>query len=207
MRGVLVSIEGIDGAGKDTQAKLVEGRLRIDGFTTFAHSYPDYASRYGKIIREYLNKEVEMESDELFFLQMLDKQKDRKIIEQELNSGGVLLMDRYLHSQIAYQSAGGFDYEKSKSIISLSGMPIPDLLVYIDIPTETARERKLVQRGGLDRYESSMDYLERVRGVYETLYRERFGASEWLKIDGLEERGKICETIYMRIKELNKLGD
>ena len=207
MRGVLVSIEGIDGAGKDTQARLLESRLRSNGVVTFSHSYPDYSSRYGKIIREYLDRKIEMGQDELFFLQMLDKQKDRKKIEQELTNGGVLLMDRYLHSQIAYQSAGGFEYEKSKGIIGLSGMPVPDLVIYIDIPAETSRERKLAQRGGLDRYEGSMEYLEKVRGVYEALYREKFGAAVWIKINGLDERGKIGEAIYMSVMKLIRQGD
>lgn len=180
---------------------------RLNNFRTktVVYNYPDYSSRYGRIIKDYLYGKIEMENDELFFLQMLDKQKDRAKIKKELIEGDTIIMNRYLHSQIAYQSASGFDYESAKKIISLSKMPVPDILVYIDIDTETALKRKRIQKSGnLDRHEKSADYLQKVKGVYKKLETEKFGCKDWISIDGNRDYPTIHEEIYMEVCRILK---
>lgn len=203
MEGSLICFEGIDGSGKNTQAAMLGERLDGQGMGFANFSYPDYNSRYGKIIREYLDKKIEMDVWEFFFLQMLDKEKDKRRIEEERGKGKVLIMDRYVHSQIAYQSAGGFDYESAKKIIELSGMPRPSVVFYLDVSAEVSVERKKKQHSGaLDRHESASAYLNKVRGVYNKLYDERFFCENWIKIDGREEAGVIHEKVFLEVSRL-----
>ncbi len=202
MKGVLICLEGIDGAGKNTQAEMLAKRLGSD-MTIRKYSYPDYKSRYGKIIREYLDKKIEMEMDEFFFLQVLDKQKDRPSIEKQLMEGEVLIMDRYVYSHIAYESAGGFDYEAAKEIVEFSKMPNPDIVIYLDVAADVSMERKHKQHSGkLDRLEAMSSYLNKVREVYDRLYHERYGTGNWIKIDASKNPAEIHEEIYMEVCKL-----
>lgn len=203
MRGLLVCFEGIDGAGKRTQAEMLDKWLRQEEFETRIYSYPDYGSRYGKMIREYLDGKMEMGVGEFFFLQMLDKEKDAAKITKERESGMVILADRYVDSQIAYQSAGGFNYEVAKKIVCLSGMPVPDLVFYIDVPVEVSAQRKMSQKGSLDRHEAFASYLQKVKGYYDILYKEN--RDFWVKIDGTKEIGAVHKDVVAAMEKiLNK---
>ncbi len=184
---------------------MLAKRLKDLKTKTVVYNYPDYSSRYGKIIKDYLYGKIEMENDELFFLQMLDKQKDRTKIKNELMEGDTIIMNRYLHSQLAYQCASGFDYESAKKIINLSKMPVPDIVVYMDIDTETALKRKKIQKSGdLDRNEKSEDYLQKVKGMYKKLEAEKFGCKNWISINGNRDYPTIHEEIYMEVCRILK---
>ncbi|HUB92697.1 MAG TPA: dTMP kinase [Candidatus Saccharimonadales bacterium] len=201
--GLIVCFEGIDGAGKNTQARMLKRRLETAGVKTESYSYPDYKGRYGRIIRAYLDRKIEMGVDEFLLLHMLDKQKDRRRIERGLEKGEVLIMDRYLDSVVAYQSAGGFPYDSAKKIVLLFGMPPPDIVIYLDIPVRVSTLRKNRQRHGvLDRHESSAAYLNKVRGVYNKLYAERFGCGTWVRIDGTGGAAAVHEKVFLEVNKL-----
>lgn len=202
MKGILVCLEGIDGAGKNTQAHLLSKRLSKLGIKSAIYSYPDYNSLYGKIIKKFLNKKLELSIDELFFLHVLDKQKDKEKISKDLKRGRVVIADRYIESAIAYQVAGGFDYKNAKAIFRLSGLPHPDVIFYLDVPVGISFGRKLRQKGSLDRFEKAKAYLGKVRQVYNKMYAERFDSKNWVKIDGKNKVEKVQEEIYMRVGKL-----
>ena len=200
MKGLLVCFEGIDGAGKRTQAELLGKWLQQEGFATKNYSYPDYEGVYGKIIRDYLNKKIEMGVGEFFFLQMLDKVKDAIRITGERNAGMVVIADRYVDSQVAYQSAGGFNYEAAKKIIGLSGMPVPDIVFYIDVTIEISMKRKASQKGDLDRHESFAAYLKKVKEYYDMIYKEKHNT--WVKIDSAKDIDSVHEEVVAAVEKL-----
>lgn len=205
MKGRIVCLEGIEGAGKDTQAQLLSRRLQEEGFDTLIYSYPDYNSRYGQIMREYLDKKIELGIEELFFLNVLDKQKDKARLESDLKAGKIIIMNRYIFSVLAYQVAGGFDYQKAKTIIGLSGLPSPDIALYLEIPVELSLQRKTSQKkGDLDRFEESSAYLKKVKGVYDRIFKEAFGCSNWVRIDATAPVGKVHDRILLEVKKLLK---
>jgi dTMP kinase len=206
LEGTLICVEGIDGAGKSTQTEMLAERLKDSRSKVIIYNYPDYSSRYGRIIKDYLYGKIEMENDEFFFLQMLDKQKDRAKIRNDMNEGSTIIMNRYIHSQIAYQCASGFDYESAKKIINLSKMPLPDIVVYIDVDIGTALKRKKIQKSGnLDRNEKSEEYLQTVKNTYKKLESERFGCRKWLRVDGNRDYSTIHEEIYMEVCNILKI--
>lgn len=200
MEGLFVCIEGIDGSGKTTQAKLLIDRLRGDEKKVSLYSYPTHDSRYGKIIRdEFLAGKIEMSVEEQFLLYLLDMQSDKKKIISELSSGSIVMSERYFVSTIAYQSAGNFDYEKAKAVEEIMALPRPDLIFYIDLEPEIAFERKKKQKGKTDIFESAQEYMNKVRNVYEKLYSERYGAKTWIRIDGTKSEKEISDLIFAAV--------
>lgn len=202
MKGMFVCIEGIDGAGKNTQSKMLGEHLKTLGIKSKIYSYPDYDSHYGRIIKDFLDKKIELTTEELLFLHVLDKQKDKTSVEDDLKQGNVVITDRYLISAIAYPIAAGVDYESAKTVAVLSKLPKPDVVFYIDIPVSVSMERKRKQKGSLDRFEAASSYLNKVSATYNRLYRERFSCANWIRIDGEKEVGTVHKEI---LSELNKL--
>jgi dTMP kinase len=203
LEGLLVCLEGIDGAGKNTQARLLEKKLKEIGIKSVIYSYPDYTSRYGKAIKEFLDKKIELSNDELVFLHLLDRIQNRASLRKDLSSGKVVITDRYFYSIIAYQGAGGFDYENLKMIVESAGLSLPDIVFYLDVTVDLSIERKGRQKKGkLDRFEAAAAYLNKVRGVYNKLYDERFACDKWIRIDGRGSVTKVQKEIFAEVSKL-----
>ena len=200
VEGLFVCIEGIDGSGKTTQAKLLIDKIQGSGKKVSLFSYPTHDSRYGKIIREeFLAGKVDMGIEEQFLLYLLDMQSDKKNILESVSKGNIVISERYFISTIAYQSAGSFDYEKAKAVEELMSLPRPDIIFYIDIKPEIAFERKKKQKGKTDRFESAKEYMNKVYNVYEKLYSERYGSKTWIRIDGSKSEQEISNFIFSAI--------
>lgn len=202
MEGKIIVIEGIDGAGKATQSKLIREKLEEKGKDSLIYSYPDYSSVYGKRIKDFLYKKINIKVDELFMLYLTDMIKDRDKMLSEISNGKNLIIDRFFFSTIAYQSAGGFDYNKGKEIVKLMGMPVPDFTFYIDVPIETSMQRKEKQKGKMDvdKFESNKLFLENVSKYYNKLIQEKFYSKYWKMIDG---KLKIEEINDLIMKDIN----
>ncbi|EFD92317.1 MAG: thymidylate kinase [Candidatus Parvarchaeum acidophilus ARMAN-5] len=196
MVGKIIVIEGIDGAGKATQSKLLKEKLESNGITVSSYSYPDYSSVYGARIKSFLYKEIKIKVDELFMLYLIDMVKDREKMINELKSGNYIIIDRFFFSTIAYQSAGGFDYDNCKKIIKLFDMPVPEITFFIDVPVDVSMSRKEKQKGKLDvdKFESNKVFLQNVSLYYKKLMEENFYSKKWKRIDG-----------NLKIEEINDL--
>lgn len=199
MEGKLIVIEGIDGAGKATQAKILKEQLESQGKTVSVYSYPDYSSVYGERIKSFLYKKIDLKVDELFMLYLIDMVKDRNSIIEDIKKGNDVLIDRFFFSTIAYQSAGGFSYETGKELVKLLGMPPITVVFYINVPVDISMQRKEKQKGKMDvdKFESNKMFLSNVSKVYDQLKSENFYAKKWVEIDG----SKSIEEISSLIKE------
>jgi dTMP kinase len=199
MEGKLIVIEGIDGAGKATQAKILKEKLESEGKQVSVYSYPDYSSVYGERIKSFLYKKIEIKVDELFMLYLIDMVKDRHKIADDIKNGNYVIIDRFFFSTIAYQSAGGFSYENGKEFVKLLGMPSIDVVFYINVPVDISMQRKEKQKGKMDvdKFESNKLFLSKVSTFYSKLKNESFYAKKWLEIDG----NKTIDEISYLIKE------
>ncbi|MDE1874113.1 MAG: dTMP kinase [Candidatus Micrarchaeota archaeon] len=203
MRGLLVVIEGPDGSGKRTQTELLAEHLVKEGLKVKWYSYPDYGSPYGRLLAEHLEGRKTRGTKEVFLLFLADMVANAEEVERELETGGVVLMDRYFQSTVAYQSATGFRYEDAKRVEDIFGLREPDIAIYTDIPSETAMRRKKRQKelagGKADRHETSREIQDKVREVYERMISEGYGAKRWVKIDGTgsreEQHKRIAEVV------------
>lgn len=177
---MLITIEGIDGSGKATQAKLVQKNLEESGLRSTIFSFPAYqSSAYGDLIAEYLNgnlgklEDIHPKLAALMF--SVDRLHAKEQLDALLDEGGIVICDRYVHSNIAYQSARVPEDEQtdfSNWLYDLefktNDMPKPDAAFFLNVAPDVARERVL-QKDPRDYTDKAEDLHEQEHGYMETV--------------------------------------
>lgn len=211
---MLITLEGGDGSGKRTQAELLKAELEKKGYETLSLSYPDYSSLYGQLIYDHvLNCFRPISVDEQFLMYLVDQVKDKKLVLRSFDEGKIVITDRYFLSTIAYQTAGGFDYETAKQMEILMGLPKPSIVFYFDVPVKVAIALKYKQNGKLDGFEKQIAYQEGVKAVFERLMTDKSLPLNWVRIDcikGMEgspedimrSKGNIHEEVMLHVNKL-----
>lgn len=202
MKGILIDFEGIDGSGKRTQSILLQKKLTKSHIQSSIYSYPDYESAYGKIIKQFLDYNINLSVDEQFLLYLLDMIKDKEQVKQELKKGTVIIMDRYFFSTIAYQCANLFDFNAAKKIIRSIDLAIPSIVFYLDVPVDIALYRKREQKGNEDRFEKDILFLGEVKKIYNTIIKEYSHFTKWVKLNGLDSPDTIQKIILSKVYDL-----
>jgi len=158
--GLLIVFEGTDGTGKSTQLSLLETALTKKGFSVESTFEPSNG-KYGKQIRALFTDRRKISREEELDLFIADR-KDHvdRLITPALQSGKIVLCDRYYLSTIAYQGAAGLDpdYILSRNYFA----PVPDLAILFHASIETGVRRITEGRGEkLNDFEKE-DYLQKV---------------------------------------------
>jgi dTMP kinase len=162
-KGKLIAIEGIDGAGKTTFAKALFETLKKRGINCIFSCEPTSGPFGEKIKSALIKKESNPQDLKLLFL------KDRKwhvenIIIPALEAQKWIILDRYYPSTLAYQSSQGLSL-KELLIENETIAPIPDLVIYLDLPLEIAFKRIGNREKKLTIFEKR-EFLERVMETY-----------------------------------------
>ena len=197
MKGRLIVIEGIDGAGGETQSKKMLQYLQGRKIQAERVYYPDYGNPFGDLIHEYLHKKYEFNVDAQFLLYALDMVKDRERILGWLNQGKIVIADRYFTSTIAYQGLRGFPAENALKFAEIFRLPKPDVILYLKVSPEISIKRKKGEKRNLDRNEADKAFLEKVSKSYESLVKNQTWGS-WFVIDG----EKSIEEVFSQIKKV-----
>lgn len=196
---MFIVLEGIDGAGGETQTRLLVEFLEKMGIQTKVLSYPNPESPIGKIIYDYLNKRFELSPDVQMSLYATDMLLDRESINAALKDDVVVIANRYFLSTLAYQcGVKGVPEKDGLDFASLMRLPVPDLVIFIDISHETSVRRKYHEKGNLDRHEEDKDFLKRVRESYLNLVDKKIFTNEWIVVDG----EKSIEDVAAEIREI-----
>lgn len=176
MRGKFITLEGIDGSGKSTQARLLASALRMDGVDILPTMQPG-GTPLGRRLREAFleTEEVVHPMAELLLFAADRAQHVHFLIEPALEAGRIVISDRYADATTAYQGAGrGFDKDDVAKVIELAtGGLKPDLTLFFDIPVETAIART-ANRGSDETIKNRMDrettdFYVRVRDAYHAI--------------------------------------
>jgi dTMP kinase len=189
-RGRLIAIEGIDGSGKRTQSRLLEHSLQSKGFVVYATGFPQYESWFGKMVGKFLNGEFgPLQAVDPHFSALLyagDRFEAKARIESSLKDGKIVLVDRYVASNLAHQVARAAPEKRSEFLrwiehleYSIYGLPREDLILYLRVPP--AEAQKLVAqksernytRASHDLQEKSLHHLEDAAEMYDMLSRSR----------------------------------
>ena len=154
---LFIVIEGIDGSGKTTQAKMLFKKLIRRGYRVALLAEPT-GSVYGRKIREKL-REGNYTAEELYELFVKDRMLNAKNIQSLLRWGYIVILDRYYISTIAYQGAQGIPIDRILN--DHKNLPQPDIIIILDIDPVTA----LGRLKNKDTFETR-EFLERVREIY-----------------------------------------
>jgi dTMP kinase len=187
--GYLVAIEGIDGSGKGTQAKRLLQRLEDDGKRAALLSFPRYdATFFGRAVGDYLNGAFgSLDHVNPFFSALLfagDRFESRSLLAEALAGNDVVVLDRYVASNVAHQAARLEGTARERLIAAIEylefdlyQLPRPDLVVLLDLSVAHAQRliankpaRSYTERSA-DIQEADADYLARVRDLYLDLAR------------------------------------
>lgn len=164
-KGILVTIEGIDGVGKSSQAALLSQFLRSKGYDVVELKEPTDGV-WGKKIKHLSKKgrDVSPKEECQWFLQ--DRVEDvEKNINPALNSGKIVIMDRYYYSNMAYQGALGLNVKKIQQE-NEKFSPIPDLVIILDAPPKLGLDRiKNLRKEDLNYFED-LEYQIAVRELF-----------------------------------------
>jgi dTMP kinase len=186
--GLLVSIEGCDGSGKTSLCSEIERKI---GRPVKTFHYPNRDGLHGELLSSFLNKTLALEAHYTHLLFSSNRYSEKDDIEQALHSFDLVLVDRYIHSGIAYSTARGVC---KKWCVELEReMPRPDLIILLKCTTAEASRRILSRgssRGGgrfPERDETDMGFQTRVQDEYTKLM-----GSKWRII---ETDGQTLHTI------------
>ncbi len=169
MAGTFITLEGIDGCGKSTQAQLLASALREAGFEVVALREPGGTSISEKIRALLLDPaNVGMAPEcELLLYEASRAQLVREVIEPALARGAVVVCDRFFDSTYGYQYGGrGLSEELVRQCNQLGSCGLaPTRTVVFDLSPEVAFARATA--GGADRMEAEgLAFQERIRAAY-----------------------------------------
>jgi dTMP kinase len=197
-RGVFVVLEGGDGCGKSTQARLLVSRLRDLGREVVATREPG-ATEAGAAIRSLVLGGGDLDPRAEALLIAADRAEHAaEVIRPALERGAVVVSDRYIPSSLAYQGVAralGVEEIARLSEWATGGLT-PDVVVVLDVPAGEAAERRA---GPLDRMEREPDSF---RIAVNQAYRDlapRFG---WTLVDGRAPVEEVADEVWKVVRPL-----
>lgn len=179
-RGKVLVIEGGDGAGKETQTKMLVERLRRDGVTVKWLDFPHDAAPYGDLVRVVLSGKKGGISDldpRLFsFIYSLNRYGCLPELRYWTTRGFTVVLDRYYTANFGHQASKlpeglrkDFVHHLERCEVDWLGLPRADRVFYLDLPSKVALEamKKDTTRAYLDIHETAgSSYKEGVRLTY-----------------------------------------
>jgi dTMP kinase len=200
--GVFLALEGGEGAGKSTQARLLAIWLRDQGYDVVTTHEPG-ATKMGMRLRALLldTAHTGLSGRAETLMYAADRAEHvHSVIIPALERGAIVVTDRYVDSSLAYQGAGR--QLPVAEIAELNrwatGGLMPDLTILLDLPPVTGLGRRL---SSADRLESEpVDFHQRVRNGFLALA----GAApdRYLVLDAVRPVGDVSRDIQVRVREL-----
>ncbi|MEK7682614.1 MAG: dTMP kinase [Chloroflexota bacterium] len=200
-----ISIEGPDGSGKSTQARLLADHLkdqRHDVLFTREPGGTEIGDQIRRVIMSLDNKRMSPQAEFLLF-SASRAQLVREVIQPKLAGGGVVVCDRFYDSSLAYQGYGHqLNLDQLRSVTQfVTGGLVPDLTLLLDLPSEAGLERRKIagRWNRLDDYD--LAFHKRVRDGY--LRLAQADPERWVVIDATrseeEIQGRMREAVLPRL--------
>ena len=208
---MLITFEGIDGAGKSTQIQELLHALTVRGVDAVTLREPGGTAVAEKIRQILLESSNEISPvGELLLFSASRAELVQRVVMPALASGKTVILDRFFDSTAAYQGYGrGIDMELLNSIIAISTCGvIPDITFYLDLEPEEALKRKFSKTSiplafdgdELDRMErSGLDFYRNVRRGY--LDIARLNSGRFVTINALDPVAIIHDRIVTLLRE------
>ncbi len=203
MRGLFITLEGGDGAGKSTQIRNIERFFDEKGLVVVHTREPGgtpISEKLRDILLDSRNKEMAAVTEMLIYAASR-AQNVREFIIPALERGEIVICDRFVDSSIAYQ-AYGRELGDMVSIVNkyATGGLEPDMTFWLDIDPAAGRARA-ARAGDLDRLEQEqMDFHYRVHEGYRKIAEDH--PQRVRRIDASDTVDNIRDVIYSHLEEL-----
>jgi dTMP kinase len=184
-KGAFICIEGLDGCGKTTQAKLLVKKMRKSQNAVYT-AEPSHG-KIGAFIRKsclYGEKRLSSVVEALLFAADRLEHVENEVLPA-LNQGRLVVSDRYIYSSLAYQGAAGLSLEWIEKINEHALRP--DFAIFIDVDPKIVMQR-------LKPNKSVMENLETQRKVRE-VYLKYVAKGELTRIDGDKPQKEVAEAV------------
>lgn len=199
-RGFFITFEGCEGCGKSTQTRLLYNKLQNDKIATVLTQEPG-GTPLGNKVRSLLKVKRNIDISplaELFLFNSCRAQLVADVINPALDSGKVVICDRFADSTLVYQGYGrGLDLKLITSVnaIATGGLE-PDLTVLLDTDPELGLQRK--RNSADDRFEAeNIAFHRKIRDGYLNLAQKKPG--RWLVVESGQTIAQISGIIWERI--------
>lgn len=219
---MIIAIEGIDGSGKNTQAKILAEKLSKQGNAVVLMGFPCYSETFfGHEVGCYLNGDFgglnEVSPKLASMLYAGDRFEKKNYILNSLENGAIVIIDRYVSSNVAHQSAKvfGLDRIKLQNWIeeleySVYGLPRPNINILLNLDADNSSKLVLMKSArdytekSKDLHEENSLYLEEVANVYHTLALD---SDNWTIVECLDSKGlrsinDISDDVFVAVSKV-----
>lgn len=221
MKGKFIVIEGTDGSGKKTQAKILCEKLNEAGINCIVQSFPNYDSPACTPVKMYLNGEFGdigcLDAYQANALYAVDRLCTMMGLKAHIENGGSIVFDRYVESTMLHQAALIENQEERDKFLDYVNdfefgklkLPKPDLVIFLDVPVEVSK--KLADSRGEYKSGNKKDILEQDISHLTKAYNSgKYVANKygWTQISCLNESGnlksieEISNDIFEVVKKL-----
>ncbi len=222
-KGTLIVVDGGDGAGKATQVALLVKRLREEGKKVETLDFPQYTQNtFGKLLRECLDGKrgdfMATDARVASTLYAADRFESKPRLEQWLAEGKVIVLDRYVSSNMMHQGAKIKDADELESFLSwldhmehgVFNLPRPDVIIYLEVPfmvRQTLKQNAVASGkhgAAIDLAERDHGHQQQVEERAETIVASK---NNWQKVqccegEAIRSREDIHADVYAVVEKL-----
>lgn len=203
---VFIAIEGTDGSGKSTQAKLLAEKMSAQGHKVHLTFEPTNG-KIGSLLRSILKGTEKADQTTIAGLFLADRldhllNEDDGLVKK-MADGYTVITDRYYFSSYAYHGV----YVDMDWVIACNEMCArilkPDLNVFVDVPTDECMRRIIANRENAELYETN-EILKKVRDNYVRAFSKLKDKEKIVTINGNRQIDEVATEIWEKCSELLK---
>jgi dTMP kinase len=194
-KGKIIVLEGIDKAGKSTQSKLLMDYLKLSGKICTLITFPDYTTSIGAEIKAFLEGKRDYPIELKHILLSANRWEKKKEIESMVDSGTIVIINRYYQSNLVYGTSNGLNL---RWLLSLEkGLPTADLVIVLDVTPRITLKRSLEP----DEFEKDVSLLQNVYKNYHKLAKP----FRWKILNAEKSRDQIHDEVKKTVERTIKV--
>jgi dTMP kinase len=193
-KGKIIVIEGIDKAGKTTQANLLLKKFKNK---CVKFDFPDYTTPIGKEIKQFLDGKRVYSDQVKMMLLSANRWEKKTEIDRVIGKGTTIIMNRYYQSNLVYGISKGLELDW---LVALDeGLPKADLVIVIDIKTDTLFTRS--KNSVIDTFEKDRELIRKVKKTYRLLAKK----FTWYVVDGEKSVDDVHSQVLRIVRNTVKI--
>lgn len=197
--GRFVVLEGLDGAGTTTQARILADALSKHGIHVESEREPTDGA-FGKIVREFTDGRRHLETPTVALGFAADRIEHTVQIREWVTAGSWVISDRYVASSLAYQTSQGLDFEWVRTLNSHA--MAPDMTIFVDTSVEVCVDRLsrrgLFNTGPFDQASA----LHAARDLYVRAFASDVPLGAFVTVNGDGTVDEVADAIWAALEPL-----